>query len=891
MILPVLIASAAASPRLLPDRALVLPPCSADADASCWLGAPTLTRFAAPDGLTASALTAQVRLAWSEGALLVFAEGLPAGGQIEVSLGAPDGVEPVWSAQTGAGLTVLPLETAAGQLRPMWLHLRTPDGDGVLLRPWSPAGAGDLQHAFPALLASAPALGFEAEIAGAIAVAPGADRVSLTRQRTAIPQRSRGVPPPWSTTDVGAVSLEVPSTGWYRLEATWEDRGVPIDIAAWRVYLEAAPVPLSHAGIFPVPSWHAPGEGSGLTLTDRATVCLEEPKWQAAAELLVAEVARLSGHTLAVKRRCRAGDITFTDAPVLPPAAASVAEQPEAFSIQVTDRAVIGAQDLRGAVYGALALADALGDAGAVAPITLADAPAVTDRILYHQLNLGSRGELPVEQWISFLEQVVARGRYNQLFLNLLDSYQFVHHPELAARNALTPAQLAEMLDAATALGIEVFPALSAPGHATWITRSHPELASGGQPGVLCPRDPAVYPLLTAVYEELLAAFNEPRRVHIGHDETFWEPQRLFGDERDPRCAGTPAWVLMEEDLRWHIDLFARHDAAVIAWSDMLVEEWNGGREGTWRAAESEELRASLTVAAWSKVGDSQGVLGGLGYPVIRLHTGYHDWKRAGLVPAEIAGEGLALFHPFPWMAAGINPGRQPLRFYWSQVLLAGATAWRPDLTATPIDDTLRAIAGVSAMRPGLSRAPGWSGAASPLLLSGAPLTQPLAVVPDHLDVAGVRFSHLRPVQVTGAQPARITVDRTVAGISILTAATLERVTRAVLVGQTRSPGSAPPLGHLTVTWADGETAQLPIRLGMETFDLIADARAISLWGSPGISLPSPEAADSAGVGHDRQVYRLDWHNPRPSVPVRSAAVTVEGEAALLVVGAASLDR
>ncbi len=882
MILPLLLGVAAATPRLLPDRAVVLPPCTSRAEDACWDDAPQLTRFAPPEGVLAPALTAAVRLAWTEEALLIRADDLPDGGRIEVSLGAPGGERARWSATVGAGLSVLPLDAGAGQLRPMWLHLLTPDGEGVLLRPWSPIGAGDDQRPFPALLAAAPALGFAAEVSDSLAVAPGADVLTLTRILPEIPRSSRGVPEPWSTTASGGIPLSVPHTGWYRLEARWLESGQPIDVAAWRVYLTAPPAEVSFAGIFPIPDTHASLPGAGLTLDARTGVCAPAD-WRPVTELLIAEVARLSGHTLTEKRRCRDGDISLVTAP----------GSPESFTLTISAGATLNAADLRGATYGALALADALGATGHAEAMRTQDAPDIAERILYHQLNLSGRGPMSVADWIAFLHQVVLRGRYNQIYLNLLDSYRFTSHPELAGRDALTPEQLQAMLAAASSLGVEVFPAVSAPGHATWITRAHPQLASGGIPGVLCPRDPAVYPLLSEVYTELLEAFHHPRRVHIGHDETWWDPQRLFGDERDPRCTGTPAWVLFEADLRWHVDFFAQHDAAVVAWSDMLVEGWNGGREDTWRAAASPALRESLTVSAWSKVGDSEGVLGALGYPVIRLHTGYHDWKRAGLDPATVAGEGLALFYPFPWLAAGINPGTQTLRFYWSQVLLAGATAWRADLSEVPIDEILHAITDLPAMRPGTAWPTGWSGASAPLLITGsAPSTAlPGAVWPADLTVAGVRFTGLRPTLITPTDPARITVDRPVAGLSVLTAVIADRQTRAALVDETRSPDTAPAIGQLTVTWADGQTASVPIRLGLETFDLRGDIRARALWGSPGAALPSPEAMQSAGTGQDRQVYRLDWHNPRPDVAVRSAQITATSAAGILLVGAASLDR
>jgi hypothetical protein len=856
-----------------------------------------MARFAPPDGLLTTEVEASVRLAWSEDGLLVLAQGLPPNGVIELSMGEPGGEAAVWSIEADEGLSSHPLEIAAGELRPMWLHIRTPDAEGALIRPWSPTGSGQLSS-FPALIADAPSLGFDPKITEGLVVAPGADRLSLTLMTNEIPRRSRGVPDPWGTTSRGALSLAVPHTGWYRLEAHWKDEGEQIDVAAWRVYLKARPAYLSVNGIFPTPSWHASLGGKPLVLSERTAVCLTEPDWQPVADLLISEVERLSGHVLTQKERCRDGDITISkaDADNVPIDALAYATIPDAFTLNINEGATVSGWNLRGTVYATLALVDAIGVNGEAEPLTVIDAPDVSERILYHQINLSNRGSLALdvwlEEWLDFLKQVVLRGRYNQIFLNLLDNYQLENHPELSGPNSLDPDQLGKMLSVAEGLGIEVFPAISAPSHATWITKAYPELASGGQVGLLCPRHPAVRPLLSEVYSELLLLFNSPRKVHIGHDEVFWDPARTFEDERDPRCAGTPSWVLLEEDLRWHVDFFEQQGVAPIAWSDMLVEGWNGGREGAWRAAQSEDLQESLTVAAWSKVGDSQGVLSDQGYPVIRLHTGYHDWKRTGLRPSEVAGEGLALFHPFPWMAAGVNAGTQPLRFYWSQVLLAGATAWRPSLTAVPIKESLRAISELPSMRPGWQHSGPWNGTASPVLMAGEPPPAYLPTVrwPDYVDVGEIRFLALSPVAVTEKEAALLTVDRPVVALSILQAVVLDRDVRQLLVGQSRSPQALAEVAALTVTWEDGEVERIPIHLGMQTFDLTADPRAIALWGTPGVTLPSEEAIQSARGGHDRQLYRLDWRNKRPDVPVRSAEITTGPGVTLLVAGAAALD-
>ena len=662
-----------------------------------------------------------------------------------------------------------------------------------------------------------------------LVAAPGADLVQLERLAPRPPDRRRGVPDPYRAS-AAADRLDIPAPpegGWYLATAVWKG----LDVQTRRLYLPPRqPAGLHSRGLHPAPDdLQLRPDAAPLVLRDGGRVLLSDPALGPVADLLVAEVERLVGVRLKrVARPARLrmpGDIalTLTDA--------VDGSGGDAFRLEVSGRgAVVSAGAVRGVTYGALALADLLAAGrGEVAAMTVTNAPDVVERPLLHQLNLGGRGALDVAVWSQFLRQVVLRGRYNQLYLGLLDSYRFESRPGVGHRDALSRAEVQGMIDEARALGLEVFPAVSAPGNASWVTAGDAGLRSSGNPRQICPRDPAVQPLLAELYGELWALFGEPGRVHIGHDELRFEASALFGDERDPYCAGVPTAVLLGESLRWHIDHFAALGAEVVAWDDMLSRGWNGAQGEAWRAAAALDP-ARLRLASWGPAGDNVREMLDLGFRVQRIHTGYYDWKRAGLpeLRGELDGEGMALFHPFPWAAFGVNPGTRPLGYHWSRVLLAGATAWRSDLAEAPIADTLHhaALAGLPAYQPG--RGGGLRRNPAPLLVTGRPdprLPAPPAL-PPRLEAGEMAFPSPQWVVARPDEPVQISVERAAeGGLSLLVAAALDRAALQRLLSGYREPLSGPPVAEVRVRYADGEESAVIIDTGGPTEPLLERIR------------------------------------------------------------------
>lgn len=897
-------AAAAAVPQA--GRAARALPCTADPEDACWGRTAQITRFAAPLGEPGGDVQADVRLAWQDGALLVRVEGLPEGASLELGL-APDAgddsLRALWPAELQPGVSRVAVQPplAAGQRRGLRLSARVPTAAGGLaVLPWAPSGPGDPHHA--ALLATLPAPGPELGLsvgsgAGGIeASAPGASAVRLGAQPTPVPRGSRGVPPPWASTGEDRASGTPPDPGWVTIDATWHaPDGALMDVAQARVWWSGPPVVADVDGLHPVPkAWRRAGAGAWRPRAgDR--VCAPAPEHQEAAALLVEELQRFTGERLVVARRgaCAVRIVALdTLAGALPPGAA---DHPMAFGVAVTpDGATLGARDTRTATWAALALADLVGPDGAAPAAALLDWPDVDERVLYHAINLRAQPGWSAETHAAFLRRVVARGRYTDLVLAPYDSFVLPGAPRVVGPHSRPVSELEAVIAAGRALGLRVWPGVTGPAHAWWLTGADPALADDATGEILDLRDGGTRARVAQTYDALLAVFGgagPTGRVHLGHDEVLWRASGRFGDERNPATAGSPRGILMAESLRWHLDWARSRGLAPRVWSDTLLAGWNGDREGAYRALDllSNADLDGLVVMSWAELGDPWTHLGARGLPVQRVHTGYVDWKRAGLPDRldTIAGEGLGVFIPAPWAAHGPPPGRRNRFFHTGSVLLAGTTAWRADLTEWSIAATLDALSDAPALTPGLRAVPAPDRVLSP---TGEPAPPGLVDWPDRAALGGVRFDTRAPRAASVGAPVRIDVQAP--GLSLLIAALPAHNARLPLLRDARSGATPAARGLATVRLeaAGAPPVDIPLEHGVDVYEIDSAAWAGPLWGTAAsLGLASPGAAASDPQARDRRVWRRDLMRP-DGLPITRAEVRTDRPGVLLIVaGAAAL--
>jgi len=190
----------------------------------------------------------------------------------------------------------------------------------------------------------------------------------------------------------------------------------------------------------------------------------------------------------------------------------------------------------------------------------------------------------------------LARLGVNVLICEVNYGFDYQSHPELKGYAGATDKRRARRFAAACRqAGIRLVPMINCIGHQSWkantaaLLKRYPELdeTPGQYPGnkgiycrSWCTRHPKVYPILFALIDELIDAF-QADAFHVGMDEIF-----LIGSPHCPRCKGKdPADLLAAAIGTFHKHLKAR-GVEMLMWGDRLIDAKATGM-GKWEAAEN----------------------------------------------------------------------------------------------------------------------------------------------------------------------------------------------------------------------------------------------------------------------------------------------------------------
>ena len=863
-----LLFSAAASAEtlpLFPGRSIQAAPCKDTMGAGCWRRAQTLHRFAAEASAGIAPVFIDVRLGWEGRDLLVRTKGLSSSQHIEVVIGQDDanalGTAQLVNARSGITRHALNPKPDTEPVRALRLILRD-EVDGSS-RVWAPYSDGDLTR--PALLQfveavrTPPELRIDADDGRWTVSGPEGGTIAIQHRRSALPAGGKGIHPPWSIEVRPGGTIDAPvQSGWFDVHLSTDDTIQARHAVYWR---GTATPRLEQLGMHPAPQILNMRDESPFVLRPDTTVCASHAP--EAGQWLAEELRRLTG--VEVKASCE-GDASIT-------LVEDEMRHPEGYRIQAHESGInISASSARGAFYGAVATADLVGFDAQAPAVEVEDWPALDTRIFFHEVTPHGGPMTSPEQVSRFITRVVARARFNTMILELKGGLQSQSHPALSRADAWTAADLSQVLDAARRFGITVIPTFNTPAHSHWIGRVYPNLTEDESTGLLCTRNPATKALVKDMLAELHEAFGRPEFVHIGHDEIGFKTHRKHEAQRCPRCEGTPRWQLLTEDLVWQHGVLAELGAKPMMWSDMLIREWHGKHGAMYRAADRipEALRPDLHVISWGRVGDTVGTLVPKGYSVIRGNTGYADWKRLGLVEAApgVKGEALAIFNPIPWSSFEGSLGETRLYHHWSNVVLAGATAWSPAIEATDINTSLMSLGDHPAYLPGYRAWPS-DHRSRAFTLRTEPAVDIDLDLPETLTVRG--STTFTPVlfRLDAGEQEPFRIGKHLYGLSIIQA-----VSHGPGIGLNRAHNKSPnqqgiTVGRIHVTYADDETTAAPLILGLNTNRLDSRLRGSMLFegsGAIGVASKSSSSIDSSVV--ERYLYRADWHNPRPEVEV-----------------------
>ena len=205
-----------------------------------------------------------------------------------------------------------------------------------------------------------------------------------------------------------------------------------------------------------------------------------------------------------------------------------------------------------------------------------------------------------VDDFVQFIDEVLAPGKINTLILRVDYGYEYTSHPELRSGNPLRNEDVKKLVEACKTHKINLIPHLQMLGHQSWakytgkLLEVYPEFDE--TPHILtenytawsnadslycksyCPLHPDVHKVVYALVDELMDVF-EAADFHGGMDEVFY-----IAHEKCPRCSGKNPAELFAGEVQKIRDHLAEKKRKLWIWGDRLIDGKETGI-GLWEAA------------------------------------------------------------------------------------------------------------------------------------------------------------------------------------------------------------------------------------------------------------------------------------------------------------------
>jgi hypothetical protein len=182
----------------------------------------------------------------------------------------------------------------------------------------------------------------------------------------------------------------------------------------------------------------------------------------------------------------------------------------------------------------------------------------------------------------------------NTLIIEVNYNFAYTSHPELRAENPITQDHAHSLASICQENGVRLIPQFQCLGHQSWSKTTYPLLTQYPQfdetPGQFpdndgiycrswCPQHPDINPIIFALFDELLDAF-EANALNVGMDEVF-----LIASEHCPRCKGhNPAKLFAKAVNDYYAYLVGQRGVEMLMWGDRLLDDATTGY-GEWESA------------------------------------------------------------------------------------------------------------------------------------------------------------------------------------------------------------------------------------------------------------------------------------------------------------------
>lgn len=205
-----------------------------------------------------------------------------------------------------------------------------------------------------------------------------------------------------------------------------------------------------------------------------------------------------------------------------------------------------------------------------------------------------------VDSFVSFIAHELVPRKLNTLILRVDYNYEYLSHPELRDKNALSLTEVKKIVNACKAGNIRIIPQINLLGHQSWAEKTlnllqiYPQFDEtphvkmpekykwpnddGLYCKSYCPLHPDVHKIVFAMVDEICDVF-EADAFHAGMDEVFY-----IGDDKCPRCKGKDrAKLFADEVAKIRNHLFLK-DRELWIWGDRLLDGNLTGL-GMWEAS------------------------------------------------------------------------------------------------------------------------------------------------------------------------------------------------------------------------------------------------------------------------------------------------------------------
>jgi hypothetical protein len=204
------------------------------------------------------------------------------------------------------------------------------------------------------------------------------------------------------------------------------------------------------------------------------------------------------------------------------------------------------------------------------------------------------------DEFVKFIALELAPAGVNTLVLRVDYNYQYQTHPELAATDGLSTADVKKLVAVCRQNNINLIPQVNLLGHQSWhsqlsnLLKAYPEFdetssiklpenyvwpnADGLYCKSYCPLHPGVHKVVFEVVDEICEAF-EAKAFHAGMDEVFY-----LGHDSCPRCQGRNKAQLFANEVNNVRNFLAQKNRTLWIWGDRLIDGKNTGI-GLWEGS------------------------------------------------------------------------------------------------------------------------------------------------------------------------------------------------------------------------------------------------------------------------------------------------------------------